>query len=98
MRKQQTAPPQGAAGSNVDYILATSLAASFLSNHSGAVNAAIANLSSILVETNFNRNSPTNSTNIQRLIVFNGVPEPGTMVLFGSALTALGLFARRRKV
>lgn len=95
---QQTAPPTGAAGSNVDYILATTLAASFLSAHSGAVNTAIANYSTILVENSFNRRDPTNTANLQRLIVFNGVPEPGTMVLFGSALTALGLFARRRKV
>ncbi len=97
---QQTAPPLGAAGSNVDYILATTIAATFLSDHSGAVNAAIANLSTILVSTSFNLSNPTNTQNIQRMIVFTGggVPEPGTLVLFGSALTALGLIARRRKV
>ena len=96
---RQTAPPAGAAGSNVDYILATTLAANFLAAHSGAaVNTAIANYSTILVANTFNLTDPTNTANIQRLIVFNGVPEPGTMVLFGSALTALGLFARRRKV
>lgn len=94
---QQTAPPAGTPGSNVNYILATTLAASFLSAHSGAVNTAIANYSTILVQNSFILRDPTNSSNIQRLIVFNGVPEPSTMVLFGSALTALGLIARRRK-
>ena len=87
----------GAAGSNVNYALALSLATTFLGAHSGTVNATIANYSSILVQNSFNLRDPTNSSNVQRLIVFNGVPEPGTMVLFGSALTALGLIARRRK-
>ena len=94
---QQTAPPQGAAGSNVDYDLATLLASIMLGTHTGPVNTTIANYSTILVATSFNLRDPTNTTNIQRMIVFNGVPEPGTMVLFGSALTALGLIARRRK-
>ena len=98
---QQTNPPAGTAGSNVNYILATTLAASFLSAHSAAsVNATIANYSTILVANNFLLSDPTNSANVQRLIIYTGpvIPEPGTMVLFGSALTALGLIARRRKV
>ena len=81
---------------NVDYAKAATLAATFGSQHSGAVNGMVANRSIILVDTGF---TGAVGSAPQRLITYtNGVPEPGTLVLFGSALTALGLFSRRRKL
>ncbi|MBY0507994.1 MAG: Cys-Gln thioester bond-forming surface protein [Bryobacteraceae bacterium] len=84
---------------NVDYTKAVQIAAGFGTTYAGAVNTNVANRSVILVDTRFNLSNPGLSTNTQRLITFVGdpVPEPATMVLFGSALTALGLLARRRK-
>ena len=56
----------------------------------------VANRSIILVDTGF---TGAVGSAPQRLITYTGgVPEPGTMVLFGSALTVLGLVSRRRKL
>ena len=83
----------GITNSPVDYAKATSLAASFGASHNGAVNTALANQSVILVDVGFSPNYGP-----QRLIVYNGgsVPEPGTVLLLGSALSLLGLVRRRR--
>jgi len=74
---------------NVDYAKVVTITADFGAAYQGPVNAAIANRSFILVDVS------ANGGNTQRLI--SVVPEPGTMALFGSALLALGLVARRRK-
>ncbi len=85
----------GVTGSGIDYAKATSLASSFISAHQGTVDTAAANRSVVLVDVGW-----TSSYGPQRLITYPGnqVPEPATMALFGSALTVLGLMARRRKV
>lgn len=86
------------AATNVDYTKATNLATTWgTSTYAGTVNTAVANRSIILVDTGY---TGAVGSAPQRLISYRGdvVPEPGTMALFGSALAALGLAARRRKI
>lgn len=94
--QKATANILSTAATNVDYAKATALAATFGSQHTGTVSSSIANRSIILVDTGY---TGAVGSAPQRLITYTGgVPEPGTLVLFGSALTALGLVSRRRKL